>query len=339
MSLTDVNFPSNKTIVEIIYLLKKTGGFNNDWDTAYTILMLMLSKLPDTFQKEFIYLTNSNEFLKEKKLHKRFEYTVRSLKSRPKHFSINLKTLSLEMKKFIEGMDHSGINFVRRSFRNSNFKEIFFATRRFLNYPRTSEESLLVIVFDEMFYGPELFKAIYKRNCQFYSGKGFVEIEKEKIIVSISMLEELAQTIGRENFGIVSGRDRLSARFSLGEILDKFRTAAVLFLMDYNYQKKKSEKVGKNFKKPNPQPLFEASKGLNSFKYALYVGDSAEDMLMVKRANAIEKKFISVGVYSLSDFKQELRSYFFDADIDLILNSIIELPSVLMKIKRGEIRE
>ncbi|MFH0897392.1 MAG: hypothetical protein V1850_05020, partial [Candidatus Bathyarchaeota archaeon] len=115
--------------------------------------------------------------------------------------------------------------------------------------------------------------------------------------------------------------------------LDKFRRDAVIFLMDCNYTSKQVEEERTKLRKPNPYPLIKASKGLAPFKYSLYIGDSAEDVIMVKRANEIDPRFISVGVYSLSDFKDELVSYFFKANIDIITHSIKELPLVINEVK------
>ncbi|RLI06392.1 hypothetical protein DRO22_01130, partial [Candidatus Bathyarchaeota archaeon] len=36
---------------EIIHLFRRTGGFNNDWDTVYGILMFMLSRLPKEIRR------------------------------------------------------------------------------------------------------------------------------------------------------------------------------------------------------------------------------------------------------------------------------------------------
>lgn len=334
--LTDIEPPVDKALREMTHLLKRSGGFNNDWDAAYAILLFLFSKTPKNFQREFILLISSWKFLQIGTLRQRFDYVKTSLRSKPTRFTMGLDELSMELKRFAQRVDDSGVESVEREFMNSDSKEMFSAAKRFLNYPGDVRESLLATVFDEMFYGPDLFEETYGRKRQFYDGPGFVEVEREKTLVTIDALKELAQALGRENFGIVSGRDRLSAKFSLGEILDKFRREAVIFLMDCNYPKEQVEEERKKLRKPNAYPLIKASKGLGQFKYSLYIGDSAEDMIMVRRANETEKKFISVGVYALSDFKDELITYFFKANTDLVVHSIKELPSVIKAIKVKE---
>ncbi|MFH0749216.1 MAG: hypothetical protein V1915_04810 [Candidatus Bathyarchaeota archaeon] len=330
--LTDVELPFDEILRETTYFLKRSGGFNNDWDATYAILLFLFSKMPKDFQSDFITVTGSKDFIQAETLQKRFDYIKRSVKNRPSHFSESQDKILKELKLFAQRTDDSGIDSIEKELINSSSGEIVLATKRFLNYPDGAKESLLATVFDEMFYGPELFELIYGRKRQFCDKPGFVEIEKEKTLVTLETLTELAQVIGRENFGIVSGRDKFSARFSLGTLLDKFRRDAVLFLMDHNYSKKPFEEQMK-LKKPNPYPLIKSAKGLDQFKYSLYIGDSAEDLIMVKRANEIDRRFISVGVYALSDFKDELISFFFSSNTDIILHSIKELPAVLREVK------
>ena len=44
--ITGRDLPEDWISNEIIHLFRRTGGFNNDWDTVYGILMFMLSRLP-----------------------------------------------------------------------------------------------------------------------------------------------------------------------------------------------------------------------------------------------------------------------------------------------------
>ncbi|MFH0897132.1 MAG: HAD family hydrolase, partial [Candidatus Bathyarchaeota archaeon] len=274
--LTDAEPPTDKVLMETTHLLKRSGGFNNDWDVAYAILLFLFSKMPEEFKSEFIALTRSERLLNMGTLRERFDYLRASLKSRPAEFIVGSDELETELKRFTQNVDDSGIDSVESVFINSDGKEIFSAAKRFLNYPGDARESLLTTIFDEMFYGPKLFEETHKRKRQFYHGAGFVEIEREKTLVTSGVLEDLAQSLKKENFGIVSGRDRLSARFSLGKILDKFRREAVIFLMDCNYPSEQVEEERAKLRKPNPYPLIKASKGLAPFKYSLYIGDSAE---------------------------------------------------------------
>ncbi len=329
-AVTDINPPSDEVLREATHRLKKSGGFNNDWDVAYAILLFLFSKTPADFQGEFISLTRLEEVI-EKEPCARIDYVKTTLKSRPSSFTTGLEELTSELKEFTAQADDSGICSIERKLTVS--PEMLLAVKRFLNYPDSVKESPLAIVFDEMFYGPQLFENTHGRERRFCSEPGFVEKERERILVTSEILDELTQVLGKENFGIVSGRDRLSARFSLGCILGRFVKESTLFLMDHNYADEEVEEKLK-LRKPEPYPLLKAAKGLEPFSYALYVGDSAEDMIMAKRANEIDPRFISVGVYALSDFKEELISYLFKMNVDVILYSIKELPPLLRRIKK-----
>lgn len=325
--------PAN-TIREIAHILKKSGGFNNDWDVVYVILLFLFSKLPQEFQNEFIQLTKSNT-LNEMNIRNRFDSLKTSLKSKPLSFEVNGNALKEQLKRFALKADDSGIESIEAQFRFSRTKKMFLATKRFLNYPGTTLQSIPSTVFDEIFYGSFLFEKIHGHKRQFYDGIGNVENEKETVLVTTALLRELAQIIGKPNFGIVSGRDSSSAHFSLGDTLDHFKKDAVIFLMDKHSSHTLSEEERSQFKKPNAYPLLEASKGLIPFQYALFVGDSAEDIIMVQRANSLASRFISVGVYSLSNFPEELISYFISAKADVIVSSIIQLPLLLTSIREN----
>ena len=332
-ALACIEPPDDKILREATYRLKRSGGFNNDWDAAYALLLFLFSKTSASFQAEFISLTSAKQF-EEKSVRARLDYVKTSLRHKPSGFSLDPDEIVTELLQFATRVDDSGTRSAERELEIS--VEMLSAVKRFLNYPDSVKESPLAIVFDEMFYGSKLFSDTHGVERQFYFGPGFVEIEKERTLVTCETVKELAMALGRENFGIVSGRDRLSAKFSLGCVLDMFAKKAVIFLMDVNYEEEEDEEK-KRLRKPDPYCLIKASKGLEPFNYSLYVGDSAEDMIMVKRANEENPRFISVGVYSLSDFKEELVSYFLDMRTDVILYSIKELPFLLYKVKAQDL--
>jgi phosphoglycolate phosphatase-like HAD superfamily hydrolase len=331
-ALTSIRpLPAN-TIREIAHILKKSGGFNNDWDVVYVILLFLFSNLPQKFQNEFTQLIKT-EKVHRMNIHDRFEFVKTTLNSQPSSFVVTVTTLIDQLKRLALKADDSGIESIEAYLQDSPSNSMFTATKRFLSYPGATLQSIPATVFDEVFYGPFLFEKIHGHKRQFYDGIGNVENEKETVLVTATLLRELAQTLGKSNFGIVSGRDGSSARFSLGDTLDMFKKNAVIFLMDTNSFPAMSEEERIQFKKPNAYPLIAAARGLTPFQYALFVGDSAEDIIMVQRANTASSRFISVGVYSLSNFPEELVSYFISAKTDVIVSSIVQLPLLLKQIK------
>ncbi|MCK5403392.1 HAD family hydrolase, partial [Candidatus Bathyarchaeota archaeon] len=144
---------------------------------------------------------------------------------------------------------------------------------------------------------------------------------------TLKTLTDLPKIIGTNNFGIVSGRDFLSANHTLGKILNEYTEEALFFLQDF-----KTDTFEK-FKKPSPLLLLKSAYSLNPFKYAVYVGDSIEDILMVEKANKIDPRFISMGLYSTSDFKEEFISHLLEMKTDIILPSVNDISNLLSMIK------
>jgi phosphoglycolate phosphatase-like HAD superfamily hydrolase len=115
----------------------------------------------------------------------------------------------------------------------------------------------------------------------------------------------------------------------MGKLLPRFHSEATLFLMDYADSDEKEV-----LRKPNPLPLLRSAAALEPFTYALYVGDSAEDLLMAQNANRVTPRFISVGVYSLSDYPDELIAYLREAETDVIVPSVNHLPPIIRDARR-----
>jgi phosphoglycolate phosphatase-like HAD superfamily hydrolase len=88
--------------------------------------------------------------------------------------------------------------------------------------------------------------------------------------------------------------------------------------------------------KPNPEIIIRAVNNTGSFRRCLYVGDSAEDLIMAQRANSIAPKFAFAGVYSSVNFKNKIRSYFLTEGADMIIPSVNTLPEVLREIGEME---
>ena len=330
--LTGVKLPSDDALNKTIYLLKVSGGFNNDWDVAYSILLSLFSTSPRFFQEKIIGLVKSDEF-ERGTLHERFQYVKASLEDlKPMSFIKDWSKLRINLNELTEKADASGINSVERELilnPASKFRPACEALKRFLAYPGRVGESLLTTVFEEIFFGSKLFKEKNRFSPMFYTGRGLVE--EEKIVITPETLSELAEIIGEKKFGIVSGRDYCSAKHTLGKILDEFREEALFFLLDLEAE------LFEKYKKPNPLPLVKSAEGLKPFKYAIYVGDSIEDILMVERANKMDQRFISMGVYSYSEFQEEFISHLTQAKTDIILPSVNNLPSLLRMIMEDEI--
>jgi len=116
--------------------------------------------------------------------------------------------------------------------------------RKVLNYPNKHSESILYSIFDQIFYGPELYLKLFGKQSEF-SQSGL--IENDVVIVSDKILDALKKKFGNK-IAIVTGRGIESIRYSLKELLEKFNIENSVFLEDEQ----------REFAKPNPESLLRA---------------------------------------------------------------------------------
>jgi phosphoglycolate phosphatase-like HAD superfamily hydrolase len=98
-----------------------------------------------------------------------------------------------------------------------------------LVYPAAVGNSILATVFDEFFYGPELFEKYHKIKPKYYFGKPL--IENDKLLATNTTINDLTKKFGG-NVAIISGRSRIAAEYSLKSIFDLFNKRACIFLED-----------------------------------------------------------------------------------------------------------
>jgi HAD superfamily hydrolase (TIGR01548 family) len=211
----------------------------------------------------------------------------------------------------IKNADSSGVESVEKYLENQvDISDI----KKQLSYPGTHHQNPLYRIFDQLFYGPELYQKLF-RNSSKFSEPGL--IEQDDVILNNSLLEELQKKIDSK-IAIVTGRGKESASYSLKTLLEKFDLKNSVFLED----------EPRELAKPNPQPLLDSIKGLNSIS-TLYVGDSMEDFIMAKKVTDIGSKTTFCGIIGTSKNPQEKLELFQQNGAILVLNSIHLLPKVL----------
>ena len=189
-----------------------------------------------------------------------------------------------------------------------------------LAYPAPVKDSYIGRVFDELFYGPALFK---KQNgvAPKYCKPDRPLIANDRLAASKSTMKVLQEKLG--NLGIVSGRSRLAAEYSLAPIMQYFNLDACVFLED--------EK--REYAKPNPYAVKKAMSAIGA-KSALYAGDSAEDMMMARRAQKEAGYSIAfVGIYGHSPQPARTVRQFREEGADAIARNVDLLPNILNKVK------
>ena len=183
-----------------------------------------------------------------------------------------------------------------------------------LSYPGTHHENPLYQIFDQIFYGPELYKKLFDKDSNF-SEPGL--IEQDDVIINNSLLELLEKKFNSK-IAMVTGRGKESVNYSLKDLLKRFDLKNSVFLEDES----------RDLAKPNPQPLLNSIKGMNG-KSTLYVGDSMEDFIMAKRVTEIGNKTTFCGIIGTSKNPQEKLELFEKNEAVLVLDSIHLLPKVL----------
>ncbi len=192
--------------------------------------------------------------------------------------------------------------------------------KKLLRYPGDVNTSIIARVFDEYFYGPQLFKKQHGTNSKYYSGRPL--IENDILLATNSTLKKISNMFDMRT-GIVSGRSRIAAEYSLKSVFKFFDIKGSVYLED------EKREMGK----PNPSALIKSVKSFG-VSNAFYVGDSAEDLFMVQRARKISNLDIKlIGVCASNARSNQIRSLFTSNGTSLIVKNINELPNILNKVK------
>ncbi len=211
----------------------------------------------------------------------------------------------------IKNADSSGIFSVEKYLKNQvDISDI----KKQLSYPGMHHDNPLYQIFDQLFYGPELYQKLF-RNTSKFSEPGL--IEQDDVILNNSLIEKLQKKFNSK-IAIVTGRGKESINYSLKTLLNKFDLKNSTFLEDES----------RELAKPNPKSLLDAIKGMNNVS-TLFVGDSMEDFLMAKKATDLGSKTTFCGIIGTSKNPKEKLELFQRNDAILVLDSINLLPKVL----------
>jgi len=262
---------SNVVNTQMIDGFKATGGFNDEVDVTYAMIISVVAA---------------------KKLRKSFSEFI---------FDV------------INNSDQSGITSVEKYL--DILKVDLSEIRKKLAYPGSRYTNILSSIFDEIFYGSELFYQLYKKKPDFFDGKGL--IENDIILVKKQLVDSLKKKFGKK-LAIVSGRGVISAGYSLKELFEEFDLKNSKFLED----------EPRELAKPNPQSLISSIKGLGS-TCTLVVGDSTEDYIMAKKSDEMGNKTIFCGIYGTSKDPETKRKLFEKKNVEIILETIDLIPKAL----------
>ena len=286
------NFVTDKIILKF----RQTGGFNNDADTSYAISLALLS------HQDLVENANLEKFLIE----------------------------------VAEHADETGIESVERYLKKLRFNKIYPSDylinidkiRDYLNYPGKVTDSIVSTVFDEFFYGQELFLERYKIKSKYYFGKPL--IENDRIVITDNTVRKLIERFN-DKIAMVSGRSKIAAAYALDNKFYLLNEKNSIFLEDED----------RKFAKPNPYGLKKIINKINTRNDILYCGDSVEDLIMARRAeeelnqknsNKTKTNIVFCGIYGCSSNTDELIGKFMEKKADIIIKSVNDLPHILNKV-------
>jgi len=278
---------------QIILKFRQTGGFNNDTDTSYAIILALLSY-------QDLQNANLEKFLIDVAEHAD-ETGIDSVEKYIKKLTPN-KTFPNYLKNIDKILDY-------------------------LNYPGKVGDSIVSTVFDEFFYGQELFLKRYKIKSKHYFGKPL--IENDRIVITDNTIRKLIERFNSK-IAMVSGRSKIAAAYALDNKFYLLNEENSVFLEDED----------RKFAKPNPYGLKKVINKINTRNDILYCGDSVEDLIMARRAEEelnqknikTKTSIIFCGIYGCSSNKDELISKFMEKKADIIIKSVNDLPHILNKV-------
>jgi len=289
----------------LISMVRRTGGFNSDWDTSYALTLFSLVALEQRKGRGGARSQGTREALTS---------ITAAFGSAPR------------------GSGQAAVDaFLKSEF--PSLQDSLDKAREFLGYPRTPPEGRMTTVFDELYFGAGLFEKIHGVKSSAPRTRGLIELER--ILVDRETLESLEKKLGGERLAMITGRPYVGTAHSLGKLMRYFDKDASLFIGDADIDLGLRAEYDR-MRKPSPEALVRAREKLPS-ETLLYVGDSAEDLMMVQNARrrGVEG-LLFAGVYQTSPVRTDQASFFEREGSDVVAETVNQIPSGLLLPLKGE---
>ena len=278
---------------QIILKFRQTGGFNNDTDTSYAIILALLS---------YQDLQNAN-----------LEKFLIDVAEHADETGID------SVEKYIKKLTSNKIfpNYLK------NIDKIL----DYLNYPGKVGDSIVSTVFDEFVYGQELFLKRYKIKSKYYFGKPL--IENDRIVITDNTIRKLIERFNSK-IAMVSGRSKIAAAYALDNKFYLLNEKNSIFLEDEDRKFAKPNPYGlkKVINKINTRnDILYCGDSVED----LIMARRAEDELNQKNLKT-KTSIVFCGIYGCSSNKDELISKFMEKKADIIIKSVNDLPHILNKV-------
>jgi len=290
----------------LIATVRRTGGFNSDWDTSYALTLFSVVALG---QRE------GGSRAKARGVPEALTEVVTRFGSAPR------------------GRGQEAVDsFLESAF--PSLKGSLDRAREHMGYPRTPPEGRMTTVFDELYFGSSLFEKVHGVRASSPRIRGLIELERT--LVERRTLQSLERTLGGGRLAMITGRPFVGTERSLGKgIMRYFDKEASMFIGDADIDLDlRAEYDG--YRKPSPEALIRARERLSS-ETLLYVGDSAEDLMMVQgaRRSGLDG-ILFAGVYQTSAVRADQASFFEREGSDVVAESVNQIPSGLLLPPKGK---
>ncbi len=299
-----MSMPMGEVGGRMILKVRSTGGFNGDWDTTYALSL---------FSEVAIEKSRKAARGREASL----ERIVEELWQLVGDFA---------SKKRLAGHKSVDSYLLREGLASDRLQEF----REFLGYPGTAMTSAMAATFDQIYYGGKLYREIYGVRPAVWRDEGL--IDRETLLISRGDLVRFKRIVGGKKMAIATGRPFVAVKHTLGRLLGYFERDASVYIGDGDIDPELTSEMAR-YRKPSGASLVRAHEALSA-KVMLYVGDSAEDRLMVDDARRRYQNTFFAGICGSSFDERAQVSYFTRTDSDLLVGSVSQVPAVLEMIRR-----
>ena len=279
--------------------LKQSGGLNNDWDLTCLVISLLFSMLP----------------------------------AAPFHHSKRRKDADA-WKTFIQTIQNADVTLLAQYLKTHSYpltalladkgKQIN-AFVQSLYMGEVGRGNVIKQIFQEIYLGPELFKATYCFDARVWHDEGL--IHRETVLFDSEILERLAQN---NILAIATGRPAAEAAYPL-DLFDLRKYFAMVYTLDDCLEAERTilEQEGRtvSLSKPSPYMLDAIVFGIkHEAGQFYYIGDMPDDMVAALRASV---DFIGVGAIFSSPDKHRLKAELERNGADYIIETANELTDII----------
>jgi phosphoglycolate phosphatase-like HAD superfamily hydrolase len=313
---TRTNSPEKNVTLNLVRQLRRTGGFNNDWDSTYALILFSIMALPKSELHRLALEGPTNGSREPLRISPRdIEKVVDAFCTAKRDLGIGAEAVN---------------RYIQTAHLTHDSASVVAKLQNQLSYPGSPPKSLLSTLFDEIYHGPRLFRKMYGVRAQNYKETGF--IENERLLIRRRHLEMLSRLLGSRRLALVTGRPYLATKYVLRDMMKYFNRRASIFIGDLDVHPKLAPML-KQFRKPSGRSLIHAKRNLSS-ETLLYVGDSAEDAKMAEDARRLRVPVLFAGIYGTGLGHEEQSKFFRHQGADLVLPTVRQVPMILRAEKK-----